>query len=142
MSRTERATRRVVSFVAVSLSLTACGDKSVTGIDNVAGGGNAPISRVVGVAELRFNNATTINVTSSILLATTIADLERLRATATPVGNLAVVQAQSIITGEFAMVPRGGSKPLEMRARDSSLDVVIGNDRNNANTVDVVLGAR
>jgi len=116
MSPTERATRRPVFFITLSLALTACGDKAVTGIDSVGGAGSAPTRRVVGVAELRFDNATTINVASSILLATTIADLERLRATATPVGNLAAIQLQRIITGEFATVPQGGSKTRFLRA--------------------------
>jgi len=116
MSPTERATRRAVFFVGLSLALTACGDKAVTGINSVGSSGTAPTRRVIGVAELRFDNATTINVTSRILLATTIADLERLRATATPVGNLAVIQLQSIITGEFATVPQGESKTRFLRA--------------------------
>ncbi len=129
MSPTDRARagRRAGLLVALSLA-TSCGDKITNSVSNNSvggtggnggnggtGGNAAPIRRVVGIAELRFDHLTTINVSSSILLATSVADLEQLRTLATPVGNLSVIQLQSIVAGVFT-VPQAGGKTRYLRA--------------------------
>ena len=130
MSRTDRyrAARLAALVAAVTLATISCNDDKISNSVSTTGGngGNGgtggtgsaspPTRRVVGIAELRFDNITSTNVSSSILLATTVADLERLRTAAVQLGNVTIIQLQSIATGEFTAVPAGGTKSRFLRA--------------------------
>lgn len=133
MSRTDRyrAPRLAAFVVALALTTLSCNsDKISNSVSNNAGnggtggnGGNGgsgstptPTRRVVGIAELRFDHITSTDVSSSILLAASVADLERLRTATVQVGNFTLIRLPSIATGEFTAVPAGGTKTRFLRA--------------------------
>lgn len=126
IDRTAMRARIGPVLVVVALTLS-CDDKALTnsvpgnGGGSGGNGGNGPTTpattrRVVGVAEVTFSDVTSATISSTILLATSVADLERLRTAGTRVSNVTSVLVQTITTGEFTITPPGESKARFIRA--------------------------
>jgi hypothetical protein len=110
MANRNRTPIHVTIAVAIALAASLSCDQDVVNVVHV---GTLPETtsnpatprRVFGVAEVSFRDMNTVNVSSSIRLATTVADLERLRSSAGSGGNLDVIEIDPIVTGEFLYTP-------------------------------------
>src|SRR5262252_1680324 len=104
--------------LAVCTSLVACNGEATNVVTGVGPGGPpavAPARRVVGVAELTLRNVTSTGMSASILLATSVAQLEQLRQVQGSAGNFGSIQLQILATGQFTDSLPGSTKTRFLR---------------------------
>ena len=97
----------------------ACNGEATNTVTAVGPGGPpvvVPTGRAVGVAELTMRNVTSTGISASILLATSVAQLEQLRQVPGSAGNFGSIQLQLLATGQFTDSVPGGAKTRFLRA--------------------------
>src|SRR5215831_6484576 len=105
--------------LAVCAWLAACNGEATNTVAVIGPGGPPavlPARRVVGVAELTLRNVTSPAMSASILLATSVAQLEQLRQVQGSAGNFGSIQVQILATGQFTDSLPGSTKTRFLRA--------------------------
>lgn len=104
-----RVRRSAVLMAAAVLSVSCARDVPTASVDTTGPEPSAPAlpRRVVGIAEVTFRDIGAMNVSATIHVAKTVAELEQLRATAGNAGSLESLRFETIAAGMFDYTPRG-----------------------------------